>query len=87
MSRFEHPNIVRLYDSYIEGEVLFILMEYAAGGSLYDQIVEAGKTQQYFDEKIILRWFVQIMLALSMFTIIRFCIAMSLQKMFLCRSR
>ena len=65
MSRFEHPNIVRLYDSYIEGEVLFILMEYAAGGSLYDQIVEAGKTQQYFDEKIILRWFVQIMLALK----------------------
>ena len=40
-------------------------MEYAAGGSLYDQIVEAGKTQQYFDEKIILRWFVQIMLALK----------------------
>jgi serine/threonine protein kinase len=65
MSRFEHPNIVRLYDSYIEGEVLFILMEHAAGGSLYDQIVEAGKTQQYFDEKIILRWFVQIMLALK----------------------
>ena len=61
MSRFKHPNIVRLYDSYIEGEVLFILMENAAGGSLYDRIVEAGKAEPkaYFKEEVILRWFVQ----------------------------
>jgi serine/threonine protein kinase len=67
MSRFKHPNIVRLYDSYIEGEVLFILMENAAGGSLYDRIVEAGKQEPkaYFKEEEILRWFVQIMLALK----------------------
>ena len=65
MSRFEHPNIVRLYDSYIEGDVLFILMENAAGGALYDQIVEAAKNESFFPEEVILKWFVQIMLALK----------------------
>ena len=34
MSRFQHPCIVALIDSYIEGDKLHILMEYADGGDL-----------------------------------------------------
>ena len=65
MSRFRHPRIVQLYDSYIEGEVLYILMEYAADGSLYSKIQDAAMKKEHFDEPQILRWFVQIALALK----------------------
>jgi serine/threonine protein kinase len=30
-----HPNLIRYFSSFIEGEYLYILMEYAAKGDLY----------------------------------------------------
>jgi len=34
MSRFHHPNIIDLYECFITGRVLCIVMEYATGGTL-----------------------------------------------------
>jgi serine/threonine protein kinase len=34
MSRFHHPNVIDLYESFITGSVLCIVMEHATGGTL-----------------------------------------------------
>jgi len=34
MSRFHHPNVIDLYECFITGRVLCIVMEYATGGTL-----------------------------------------------------
>eukprot|EP00826_Nyctotherus_ovalis_P056737 TRINITY_DN771_c0_g5_i1.p1 TRINITY_DN771_c0_g5~~TRINITY_DN771_c0_g5_i1.p1 ORF type:complete len:122 (-),score=30.17 TRINITY_DN771_c0_g5_i1:75-440(-) len=36
LRRLKHPNIIKYYTSFIEDESLFILMEYASGGDLYN---------------------------------------------------
>ena len=50
MSRFSHPSVVALHDSYIEDDVLFILMEHCEGGSLYQRIVKAAEEGTLFEE-------------------------------------
>ena len=65
MGRFNHPSVIALYDSYIEGSVLHILMEFASGGTLYDRITGAAQEGTHFDEDQILRWFTQTMMALN----------------------
>jgi serine/threonine protein kinase len=39
VARFNHPNIVSYYHHFSESELLFLVMEYCAGGSLRDAIV------------------------------------------------
>lgn len=34
MSLFHHPNVISLYECFITGTVLCIVMEYAMGGTL-----------------------------------------------------
>jgi serine/threonine protein kinase len=34
MSHFHHPNVINLYECFITGRVLCIVMEYAMGGTL-----------------------------------------------------
>jgi serine/threonine protein kinase len=34
MSRFHHPNVIDLYECFVTGSVLCIVMEYATGGTL-----------------------------------------------------
>ena len=38
LSRFRHPNVIEYYASFIEGDHVYIVMEYAACGSLRDLI-------------------------------------------------
>lgn len=35
MSQLDHPNVIKFYTSFLEGEYLYILMEYASQGDLY----------------------------------------------------
>lgn len=44
-----HPNIVGYYGSFMEGSVIYILMEYLAAGSVYD-IMRYGFTRGFKDE-------------------------------------
>ncbi|KNE59885.1 CAMK/CAMKL/CHK1 protein kinase [Allomyces macrogynus ATCC 38327] len=42
-----HPNIIRLYESYEDRHYMFLLMELAAGGELFDKIVpDVGLDEQ-----------------------------------------
>lgn len=42
MRRLKHPNIVGLYDVYETKTTISLVLEYVAGGELYEQIVEKG---------------------------------------------
>lgn len=46
MKRLDHPNIVRLYEVIDTEDTLFLVMEYAAGGEIFDFLVEHGRMKE-----------------------------------------
>lgn len=63
LSELSHPNIIRFYDSFLEGDVLCTVMEYAAGGDIASKIKEANGL--HFSEYTIISWFAQMCLGLQ----------------------
>lgn len=57
--------IVKYQDSWRVGLTVYMVMEFAERGDLHSRLVEHAKAMQYLDEEQILRWLVQITLALS----------------------
>jgi serine/threonine protein kinase len=48
MEWFNHPNIIRVYDFQEENNTLFLVMEYASGGSLRERMDEKKKNGTFF---------------------------------------
>ncbi|KAH0474396.1 MAG: hypothetical protein KVP17_001339 [Porospora cf. gigantea B] len=42
MKSLDHPNIVRLYETYEDMTDIFLVMEYCQGGELFDRLVQEG---------------------------------------------
>jgi len=42
MKTMDHPNIIKLYESFEDVRNIYLVMEIAAGGELFDRIIEAG---------------------------------------------
>jgi len=42
MKDLDHPCICRLFETYAEGESMFFVMEYCAGGDLFDRFMHSG---------------------------------------------
>ena len=42
----DHPNIIKLYEEYEDSEYIYLLMEYADGGSLFDQVYRIGNISE-----------------------------------------
>lgn len=61
LASLKHPNIIGYYESFTAGGILYIVMDYAAGGDLAQKIKSA---KEPFPEDVILDYFVQIALAL-----------------------
>ncbi|XP_061198174.1 serine/threonine-protein kinase Nek11-like [Saccostrea echinata] len=63
LSKLDHPSIVKFHDSFIDGESFCIVTEYCEGGDLDCKINECVKNKQQLDSKLIMDWFVQLLLA------------------------
>lgn len=63
LSLLHHPNIISYRGSFMQNNKLHIVMDYADGGDLFEQIQKAKMT--HFSEDKVLDWFVQICLALK----------------------
>jgi MAP/microtubule affinity-regulating kinase len=46
MKLLHHPNIVKLYEVIETKSTVFLVMEYASGGELYDYLVVHGKMKE-----------------------------------------
>lgn len=62
LSLLKHPNIIGYKGSFLDKNIFHIIMDYADGGDLSEQIENATTN---FDEDKILNWFVQICLAIK----------------------
>lgn len=65
LSKLHHPNIVKFYDSFLDGEFFCIITEYCEGGDLDDKITAWKKAGKKFDQNVIMDWFVQLALAVQ----------------------
>jgi len=43
MIKLDHPNVIKLYETYEDTKYLYLVMELCEGGELFDKIVDAGK--------------------------------------------
>jgi serine/threonine protein kinase len=65
LSMLKHPNIIRYKRSFLAKGSLCILMDFAEKGDLYQIVKEQKKTQKYFEEDVVMNWFVQSCLGLQ----------------------
>ena len=63
LQRLQHPAVVGYRDTFVDGEHLCIVMEYAEGGDLASRI--AANRDRPFSEEQVLQWFAQLSLALQ----------------------
>lgn len=59
LKSLDHPNIVRLYEMYVDDKNFFLISEYCEGGELFDRIKKA----KCFSEEIVAKYMLQILSA------------------------
>merc|ERR1719190_194718 len=42
MKMMDHPNIIKLYETFEDHRNIYLVMEICAGGELFDRIIESG---------------------------------------------
>ena len=61
LSKLSHNNIIKFYEFYHNENNAYLMMEYAEFGDLYSTMeVQRKDKKVYFQEKIILNWFIEI---------------------------
>ena len=65
LSKLDHPNIVRFYESFEDSNELFIAMELVDGASLNDYLTSLREKGQTLDEEAVWAIFLELMLALQ----------------------
>ncbi|EDV29416.1 Serine/threonine-protein kinase Nek1 [Trichoplax sp. H2] len=67
LSKMKHPHVVTFQDSFFGegGQFLYIVQDYYEGGSLFDKVCEAKENETYFGESQIMKWFVQLLMAIQ----------------------
>ena len=49
LTKLDHPNIVKYYETYNDEKYIYLVMEYIGGGELFDKI--ASQKNQVFNEQ------------------------------------
>lgn len=49
LTKLDHPNIVKYYETYVDEKYIYLVMEYIDGGELFEKI--AQQENQVFSEK------------------------------------
>eukprot|EP00746_Dinoflagellata_sp_MGD_P009654 gnl/MRDRNA2_/MRDRNA2_119682_c0_seq1.p1 gnl/MRDRNA2_/MRDRNA2_119682_c0~~gnl/MRDRNA2_/MRDRNA2_119682_c0_seq1.p1 ORF type:complete len:472 (-),score=111.78 gnl/MRDRNA2_/MRDRNA2_119682_c0_seq1:62-1477(-) len=52
MKEIDHPNVVRLYETFMDFKSYYLVMEICDGGELFDRILEEGETGGFTEEKV-----------------------------------
>lgn len=65
LQRLQHPNIVRLFDSFMEENDLYLVLELADGGDLHRTIAAYREQGRQFEELEIWRFMYQLVIALQ----------------------
>lgn len=65
LSNLRHPFIIKYRESFLDGSLLCIVMDFAEHGDLFSAIERQKKSGSLFQESLVLRWFSQIALALK----------------------
>lgn len=65
LKKVNHPNIIKYIDSFIEDDTLHIVTQYCDQGDLSSAIRKQKELNVYFDEDLIIDWFVQITMAVD----------------------
>jgi len=55
MSQLDHPNIVKLYEVYVNSEEVCLVMELAKGGEVFDKLIEFGSLSEPVSAKLVLQ--------------------------------
>jgi serine/threonine protein kinase len=66
LASVKHPNIVRYYETFLDGNWLCIIMEYAQCGDLSHYIKKGRERKAHFPEEIIWQFIIQIMRVCSL---------------------
>lgn len=61
MKTLDHPNIIKLYETFEDAKCIYLVMDMCTGGELFDKITEAG----HFSERVACRLFVQMIRAVN----------------------
>ncbi|ESP05116.1 hypothetical protein LOTGIDRAFT_208058 [Lottia gigantea] len=67
LEKLKHPHIVGFYESFLQndGQFLVILQDYCDGGTIQDKVHQAQRENSPFEEKQIVQWFIQIVMAVQ----------------------
>ena len=61
LRKLDHPNIIKLYETFEDDRYIYMITELCTGGELFDKIIEKG----FFSEEYARVIFTQMMLALN----------------------
>lgn len=65
LRRLRHPNIIRLFGSFVEGKNLYIITEFAQGGDLQSVVDKLKRTRKRMAERQLWRFVAEICSALQ----------------------
>ena len=63
LSVLDHPNITKYYETYESPQYIFIVMEYCAGGDLFDKLI--GSQKEKFTERSVAEIMKKLFLAIN----------------------
>ena len=64
LSMLHHPNVIEYYENFLQDKAMMIVMEFAAGGTLFDLLEMRRREGKYLEEAELVHLFAQIVLSM-----------------------